>query len=98
MNLPDGDLLRRATEVGERLLTQDNRSCAAPMFLVQERVDGQWCYVTACFTQGGCEDYIRINGHNHGEVRIYADGSFRNEEYQIVRQFLMELAKLKGQQ
>ena len=49
----------------------------------------QWEFVTACFTEQGCKDYIRINGHNLGKTRIYAFSSFRNEEYQFVRKMLM---------
>ncbi len=48
-----------------------------------------WEFVTACFTAKGCEDYIAINGHNLREPRIYAYGSFRNEEWKIVRDALL---------
>ena len=52
-----------------------------------------WEYVTACFTESGCEDYIRRNGHNHrGALRIYAAGSWRNDEFRAVRALLMALA------
>lgn len=53
-----------------------------------------WVFVTACFTRDGCQNYINLNYHNHqGEVRIYAKGSFRNEEYQTVRNALIALNK-----
>ena len=48
-----------------------------------------WHFVTACFTEQGCKDYITLNGHNHKELRIYAAGSWRNEEWRTVRKFLM---------
>lgn len=51
-----------------------------------------WEFVTACFTEQGCKDYIASNGHNLKEPRIYADGSYRNEEYRAVRNWLMSLA------
>lgn len=51
----------------------------------------RWEFVTACFTEQGCKDFIMRDGHNHGETRIYATGSYRNQEYRTVRQFLMEL-------
>ena len=52
-----------------------------------------WHFVTACFTEVGCNDYIRLNGHNHrGKLRVYADSSYRNEEFRTVRAFLMGLA------
>jgi len=54
----------------------------------------RWEFVTACFTEQGCKDYLKTNGHNlHGETSIYADGSFRNEEYQRVRRALMEICR-----
>lgn len=53
----------------------------------------RWEFVTACFTEKGCEDYIRRNGHNLGENRIYADASWRNHEYQVVRNFLLGLTQ-----
>jgi len=51
----------------------------------------RWEFVTACFTERGCKDYISRNGHNLKEPRIYAEGSRRNKEYQTVRNALMEL-------
>lgn len=50
-----------------------------------------WTYVTACFTEQGCKDFIARDGHNHGELRIYADGSYRNAEFRAVRNWLMSL-------
>jgi len=51
-----------------------------------------WEFVTACFTEQGCKDYIAINGHNLKEPRIYAEGSFRNEEFRSLRKMLIALA------
>ena len=50
-----------------------------------------WEFVTACFTEQGCKDFITRDGHNHGETRIYAVGSYRNEEFRTVRNMLMKL-------
>jgi hypothetical protein len=50
----------------------------------------RWEFVTACFTEQGCKDFISRDGHNHGECRIYAYGSYRNQEYRDVREFLKE--------
>jgi hypothetical protein len=50
-----------------------------------------WEFVTGCFTEQGCMEYIARNGHNLKEPRIYAEGSFRNLEYQIVRNWLKAL-------
>lgn len=50
-----------------------------------------WEFVTACFTEQGCKDYIARDGHNLKEPRIYAEGSYRNEEFRAVRNWLMSL-------
>lgn len=49
-----------------------------------------WEFVTACFTRKGCEDYIRQNGHNLTEPRIYVYSAYRNYEWQAVRDFLQK--------
>jgi len=52
----------------------------------------RWEFVTACFTEQGCKDYMACNKHNHaGELRIYGWHSFRNAEFRRVRTFLMGL-------
>jgi hypothetical protein len=51
-----------------------------------------WEFVTACFTEQGCKDYLKINGHNLTDPRIYADGSYRNKEFRMVRDFLKQAA------
>ncbi|UDQ77705.1 hypothetical protein LJQ72_09200 [Pectobacterium brasiliense] len=53
-------------------------------------------FVTACFTEQGCKDFLRQDGHNHRLPYIYACGSFRNHEYQAVRNFLAGLP-VKGE-
>jgi hypothetical protein len=50
-----------------------------------------WEFVTACFTEQGCKNYLAINGHNLTEPRIYAAGSYRNNEFRAVRDFLKGL-------
>ena len=51
----------------------------------------RWEFVTACFTEQGCTDYIAINGHNLNEPRIYAEGSYRNNEFRTIRDWLKKL-------
>jgi len=51
----------------------------------------RWEFVTACFTEQGCKNYLKINGHNLREPRIYAEGSYRNNEFQAVRDMLIGL-------
>lgn len=56
----------------------------------------EWHFVTACFTEAGCNDYIARNGHSHrGKLRVFADSSYRNEEFRAVRAFLMGLGETK---
>lgn len=49
----------------------------------------RWEFVMGCFTEQGCEDFLKIDGHNHKETRIYAQGTYRNHEFQEVRKALM---------
>lgn len=54
----------------------------------------RWEYVSAFFTEKGCNDYLRIDRHNlSANVRTYADGSYRNNEFRDIRNFLIMLAK-----
>jgi hypothetical protein len=48
-----------------------------------------WEFVTACFTQKGCEDYIAVNGHNLKSPRIYVASAYRNTEWNAVRDYLL---------
>jgi len=48
-------------------------------------------FVTGCFTEQGCKDYINRNSHNLNKPFIYAFGSYRNNEYQAVRKFIMDI-------
>ena len=48
-------------------------------------------FVTGSFTEQGCKDYISRNAHNLNKPFIYAFGSYRNNEYQAVRKFIMGL-------
>ncbi len=57
-----------------------------------------WEFVTACFTEAACIEYLRCNGHNLGETqitsvdpRVFAASSFRNDEFRVVRKFLKTL-------
>jgi hypothetical protein len=52
----------------------------------------RWEFVTACFTEQGCKDFIAVQKHNLGETRIYAHGSYRNKEWRTIREFLLSAA------
>ncbi|MBZ7036567.1 hypothetical protein FMK35_29470, partial [Klebsiella variicola] len=66
-------------------LYQDGRDTRGYDRYAMQEVDE---FVTACFTEHGCKDYLRQNGHNLRLPCIYACGSFRNNEYQLVRNWL----------
>lgn len=66
-------------------LYQDGRDTRGYDRYAMQEVDE---FVTACFTEHGCKDYLRQNGHNLRLPYIYACGSFRNKEYQLVRNWL----------
>ncbi|SYS38132.1 Ead domain protein [Klebsiella pneumoniae] len=66
-------------------LYQDGRDTRGYDRYAMQEVDE---FVTACFTEHGCKDYLRQNAHNLRLPYIYACGSFRNNEYQLVRNWL----------
>ncbi|HDT2074706.1 MULTISPECIES: ead/Ea22-like family protein [Enterobacter] len=45
-------------------------------------------FVTCCFTEKGCKDYLACNGHNLRLPFIYAKSGFRNAEYIGIRNWL----------
>jgi len=47
-----------------------------------------WEFVTACFTEQACDDYIAANGHNLTEPRIYVASMYRNREMIAIREML----------
>lgn len=69
-------------------LYQDGRDTRGYDRYAMQEVDE---FVTACFTEHGCKDYMRQNGHNLRLPYIYACGSFRNNEYQLVRNWLASI-------
>ena len=50
-----------------------------------------WEMATVCFTRKGAEDYIKANGHNLNEPRIYVESGYRNVEFETIRKFLLNL-------
>ena len=51
----------------------------------------KWEFVTGCLTEEGCKQYLRLDGHNLREPRIYAYGGYRNVELEALRKWLMSL-------
>lgn len=131
--------------IGQRLLEQDNRITANPIFVVKqkrviagvdpafseefsiwkdveeseevedsiaelldalEEAGGQipkkyeriHCiemdeWVQPFFTEAAAQQYIDNNGHNLHKPFIYAEGSYRNPEWQAIRNFCIGLAR-----
>ncbi|MFP8224987.1 ead/Ea22-like family protein [Escherichia coli] len=52
-------------------------------------------FVTCCFTEQGCKDYLAANGHNLRLPFIYVNGGFRNAEYIGIRNWLAGIG-IKG--
>lgn len=57
----------------------------------------KWCrvavkeideFVTCCFTEQGCKDYLASNGHNLRLPFIYVNSGFRNSEFISIRNWL----------
>ncbi|MEX2986859.1 hypothetical protein [Serratia fonticola] len=71
-------------------LHQGGRDCGEYQRVAVKDTDR---FVTACFTEQGCKDYLAVNGHNLRRPFIYAAGSFRNSEYQSIRNAFMAIAK-----
>jgi hypothetical protein len=61
----------------------------APEGYTRHQIAIIWEFVTACFTEQGCKDYIACNGHNLHEPRIYVESAHRNAEWQFLRAHLM---------
>lgn len=50
----------------------------------------RWETVMVAFTEEGCKEYLRLNGHNHrGETRIYVESFNRCPEMIAIREALM---------
>jgi hypothetical protein len=55
----------------------------------------RWETVMVAFTEEGCKEYLRRNGHNHRrETRIYANSFFRCPEMIFIREWLMNYGLL----
>lgn len=82
--------------IGHNLLEQDNRGTSYPMFLVRQiyhHRDGEQVheYVTTCMTQEGAEAFIKQHAHNLTDPYVYVASGWKNEEWQLLRAFLLSL-------
>ncbi len=67
-----------------RLRTQNNRMTTNPIFLVQEKVNGEMAVdrtVSIHLTEAATDLWIAKNRHNHAELSIYVDSLFHCHEF-----------------
>ena len=96
-NEADGDLFKRLNDIENHF--PKSRDC--PDWLkMKAEIDGwtkvyyvdRWEHITGCFTEDAAKDYIGLNQHRHGELRIYAASLYRNREMIAIREYLIGLA------
>ena len=94
----DSDLWEwRSSDDGEQIEDEDRIAKLEEMDDLGDSTPGYfkayyqeiWQFVTACFTEQGCKDYLKVNGHNLKRPRIYAASGFRNAEWIAMREFLI---------
>ena len=90
MENDSGDHAEADTEKAEELEALDD-ACEYTPGWEKYYYQDSWEFVTACFTESGCQDFINRNGHNLHSPRIYAEGSYRNEEWRTIRDYLISL-------
>lgn len=84
-----------------RLLDEAERLCLDAIVLEEETRDfddyrkvyyrDEYVFVQPFFTEHGAQEYIKVNGHNLREPRIYVESGYRNEEWRLIREYLMGL-------
>ena len=84
--------MEEADDEGREELEELDKDGSVPSGWERSYYRDRWEFVTACFTEQGCKDYIAANGHNLTEPRIYAYGSYRNNEFRAVRSALTGMA------
>ena len=70
-----------------------------PRGLTVVRYTTIWRVLMVAFTEEGCKEHLRLNGHNYrhfDEVDIYVDSLKRCPEMIAIREFLMKLPAPQG--
>lgn len=55
-------------------------------------IQDHWETVMTAFTEDGCKEYLRLNGHNLREPRIYVESFNRCPEMIAIREWLLALS------
>jgi hypothetical protein len=62
-------------------------------FIIQTGYVDVWEVLAVAFTEEGCKEHLRLNGHNYRyykKVEIYADSLYRCPEMQAIKSWLMQ--------
>lgn len=82
-------------EIARNLRAQDNRMTSHPIYMVQEYrgpADGWWT-IQPFFTEVEAKAFTNdpSNRRNNGKMRVYVESGYRNEEWQLIRNWLIGL-------
>jgi hypothetical protein len=53
----------------------------------------EWINKQPFFTEAAAKEYIRVNGHNLCEPRIYVESGWRNDEWNFIREYFLSLGE-----
>lgn len=65
-------------------------------FIIETGYIDVWEVLMVAFTEEGCREHLRLNGHNYSmyrKVEIYADSLWRCPEMIAIRNFLLSLTE-----
>lgn len=74
----------------EITLTDEDEGDTEWRYLVIKEIDE---FVTACFTEHGCKEYLKADGHNLRRPFICAFSGNRNAEFIALRHLMIDAAK-----
>ena len=80
-------------EEAKDLDSKDKEGAEIPPEWTKTGYHDEWEFVTACFTRAGCEAYLRANGHNLRDPRIYVYSGHRNAEWEAMRNLLLSMSE-----
>lgn len=91
-------------EINDKELTQKLDEAEDNLFCYSERwthellanyrkvwYKDQWVNAQPFFTEVAAKRYIEINGHNLKSPRIYVESGYRNEEWELIREYFLNL-------
>ncbi len=85
----DGEYSEVESDKADELESKFGETYDEPEGYVRRAFVQVWEFVTACFTEQGCKDYLAVNGHNLREPRVYVYSAYRNAEWETIRTALI---------